>query len=386
MKKRVYLDAAAAHPVRPATRRAFLKALAAYGNPSAPHEEGRQAARILEDARDRIARLTGAKSDAVIFTSGATESNALAIVGHIRARLASGVPAGELEVIYSKTQHASVIGAVEEVVRLGVKATPMPLTENGIAMDALRHLITSKTALITCDVVCSETGTRHDTRAIRRMIDEVKGDRPVFHVDATQAPLTENMDRTRLGADLIAFDAQKIGGVRGIGALIAPRAVALLPLTPGGGQERALRSGTPSPSLAAAFALSLEHANAERESFVKRAAPLKREVCEAIRAAFPEVYVNGGEVSAPNILNISFPGRDTDYLVALLDEVGYAVSTRSSCETDADGSRVVLAYTNDAVRAASTMRISFHANTRTRDIRSFIPALITAVTFIDGSR
>lgn len=384
MKKRIYLDTAAAHPVRRSVHKVFLQALKAYGNPSAPHEEGREALALLEDARASIARVCGAKSDAVIFTASATESNALAIVGHIKARIEAGEKAEELEVLFSRTQHASVIGAVEEVQKLGVKTREIPLLGFSIDMPKLSSMIGPQTALITLDVVCSETGTRFDTRGVRKLIDaRAYTERPVFHVDATQAPLCEHMDRTRLGADLITFDAQKIGGVRGVGVLIAPRNIPLTALARGGGQERGLRSGTPSPALALACAKAFLEASREREMFVRKAERLTKFLRKEIETSFERVVVNAGETQAPNILNVSFLGRDTDYLVALLDEAGFAVSTKSACETDARGSRAVEAFTKDGARASSTLRISLHHTTKKKEIEAFLTTLKKSVAFID---
>lgn len=384
MKTRVYFDAAAAHPVTKAAQKAFLRALKAHGNPGAPHKEGQAASRILEEARTAIARETGAKPDAVIFTSGATESNALAMVGHIKARLMEGKEPRSLRVLYSTAQHASVQGAVEELRRMGVATEEVPLQGFDIDLEKLRKMLPGA-ALITLDAVCGETGARFQVQNVRRLINALApSERPVLHVDATQAPLTENIERTRLGADLITFDAQKIGGVRGIGALIAPRGIPLLPLTEGGGQERGLRSGTPSPALARAFAVALSEARLKRRVFVKRAAKirelLKKEI-ETIR----DTTVNEGRDTAPNILNVSFMERDTDYLVALLDEAGFAVATKSACETDIEGSRAVLRFTGDARRAFSTLRISMHQNARRKDARRFTRALCEAVSFLDAS-
>lgn len=385
MKKRVYLDAAAAYPVRASVARTFVKALKTYGNPSAPHTEGQEASQVLEEARTYIAKQCGAKSDAVIFTSGASESNVLAIVGHIKACIAQGRAPEDMEVLYLKTQHASVIGAVEEVRALGVSVRDIPLHGFAIAEDALRDMVSPKTVLITLDVVCGETGTRFNTRAVRKMIDALPvAERPVLHVDATQAVLTESLDRTRLGADLITFDAQKIGGVRGIGALIAPRSVLLLPLSMGGGQERGLRSGTPSPALAQAFQKSLELVGKEQKDFCKRSAEYTDYLAREIESTISHTVINRGKDHAPHILNVSFVGRDTDYLTALLDERGFAVSTKSACETDAQGSRVVAEYTHDEKRSSTTLRISLHAGIRQTDVQRFLRALQLAVAFLDS--
>lgn len=386
MKKRAYFDAAAAHPVRSSARAAFLKALTASGNPSAPHDEGREALGILERARTAIARETGAKSDAVVFTSGATESNALAILGHLRALRAAGKAYADMDLLYSPMQHASVLGAVEDARALGVRALPIPFKDGALDLAAVKSLLSERTVLVTLDVVCGETGTRHDTRAVRALIDELPVHaRPVFHADATQAPLVENMERTRLGADLISFDAQKVGGVRGIGVLIAPQSVALAPLYGGGGQERGLRSGTPSPALAAAFARALADASRERARFCTRALRMRTRIEETLMGELDGVVVNAGAARVPHILNVSFLGRDTDYLAALLNEAGFAVSTRSACETDAEGSRVVLALTGDGARAASALRISFASSLREWDARALARAVVEAVRFLDAA-
>lgn len=385
MGKRVYLDAAAAYPVRREALRAFLHASKKYGNPSAPHTEGQEAQVLLETARTSIARATGAKADAVIFTSGATESNVLAIEGAIRARLAEGAEPQDLQVLFSEAQHASVIGVLESVRARGVQTKAITCHEGRIEPDAIAKLLTPQTILVTMDAVCGETGTIFDTRAVRRALDAYRvahGRSILLHVDATQMPLIASLDRTRLGADLITFDAQKIGGVRGIGVLIAPSNVKLLSVMPGGGQERGLRSGTPSPALAAAFATALEEAGKDREQFVARAAQQTASLVLPL-TKIPGVLINGGAERAAHIINFSFPGRDVDYLVTLLDEAGFAVATRSACETDAAGSRAVLVYTGDVARAAATLRISLHADITDQNIRAFAEALTRAVRFLD---
>jgi len=383
MKKRIYLDAAAAHPVRKDARRAFLQTLHAYGNPSAPHEEGREAARMLEKARESIAKEVGAKADAVIFTSGATESNALAIIGLVNAKRASGTPSEHITILYLPSAHASTLSAIETVRSEGVVAREIPLSGFSIDMKKLEEMLREGAHLVTLDGICSETGTRFDVRAVRTIIDSFPlSARPVIHVDATQMPLTEKIDRTRIGADLITFDAQKIGGVRGIGALIAPRAVALSPVVAGGGQERGLRGGTPSPALASSFATALRASQKEREAFSARALVFKKMIQTAV-SEISGTYINEGKEQAPNILNISFVGRDTDYLCALLNEEGCAISTKSACETDTLGSRVVRSFTHDEARAASTLRISLHAKNNVSEIRKFIRALKKSIAFID---
>lgn len=377
---RTYLDAAAAAPVSRAARAAFLRALSYFGNPSSPHEEGRAARALLEDARIRIARLASVKAEAVIFTSGATEANTLAIVGGVRTL------GTRPHVLYLPGVHASVRGALS-LISDEVDVEQLPLVHGLIDLDALPACLRPETVLVIIDVVESETGVRHDIRAVRRVLDAARknGPRILIHADASQAPLVESIALTRLGADTIALDAQKIGGVRGAGVLIAPRHVPLTALMEGGGQERGLRPGTEPVALIAAFATALEEAETNHVSFGARATRLRRELLAPLTHDLPRMLINEAKTQAPHIVNVSFPGLDTDYLVALLDEAGYAVSTRSACETNETGSRSVLALTGDEARAASTLRISFGPLTTSREVRTCAHALIRAVRFMEAS-
>ena len=386
--KRAYLDWAAAAPVARPARRAYARALAAYGNPSSPHQEGRDARRALERARVAIARLLEMKADDIVFTSGATESNALAIAGVLRA--AGPAP----HALYLPSAHASVTETMRAQARAGAAVEPLSIKDGRVDIEALAARLRPETVLVSMDLICGETGTRWNVRDVRRALDEARSApgaaRIYLHVDASQASFVESLERTRLGADLITLDAQKAGGVRGIGVLAAPRAIALAPLMQGGGQERAVRPGTPSPAHAAAFAAALAAAHAGRAAFRARAAASRARLIARLAGEeggsfVPGALVNEGADAAPHILNIALPGRDTDYLVALLDEAGFAVSTRSACETDSeDGSRAVFALTGDRERAAATLRISWGPGTAPRALDRFADALHRAAAFMDA--
>ncbi len=381
-KKRVYLDAAAG-----------VEGLArgrstAEGNPSSPHEEGRRAKQILEDARMAIARLVEVQSDDVIFTSGATESNAISILGHIRAlRLAAGRPdavgRNNIHVLYLPSAHASIVENMKMLASEGVVVEPLPIKDARVDTEALVLMLRKDTALVSMDAVCGETGVVWNTREVAGVLKRA-GSSIVLHVDASQAPLTEKMTRAHFGADLLTFDGSKVGALRGIGALIAHRTIPLAPLYKGGGQERGLRAGSEAPELAREFASALLAAATSRESFRASAERDRATLVARIDTTIPGVYVQEGRAQAPNILSLSLPGRDTDFLVALLDEAGFAVSTRSACETDSEeGSRAVLALTNDQERARSTLRISWGPSIKTRELTRFARALAQAVAFID---
>jgi cysteine desulfurase len=369
-KKRIYLDTAAGM----------------MGNPSSPHEEGRHAKAILEEARTKIARLIEVQSDDVLFTSGATESNALAILGYIRARraLAGSATAGRnnMHVLYLPSSHASIVENMKLLEEEGVHIEPLPIKDCRVDTDALAKLLRDETVLVSMDAVCGETGVVWNTREVAQVAHTAGA---LLHVDASQAPHTEKITRDHFGADLLTFDASKVASIRGIGALIAHRTIPLMPLYKGGGQERGLRSGSEAPELAKAFAEGLESVVRSREVF-RLAAEKNREALSAIITARVEgVSIQEGRSQAPHILNLSLPGRDTDYLVAVLDEVGFAVSTRSACETDSEmGSRAVYMLTGDREKAISTLRISWNTQVTVRELMRFADALVEAVVFIDS--
>jgi cysteine desulfurase len=364
-KRRIYLDYAAG----------------VSANPSSPHREGREAKKTLETARTDIARLVEVQSDDIIFTSGATESNALAILGLLKA--------GD-HALYLPSSHASIAENMKLAATRGVTIEELPIKDYRVDIEALTKMIRPETKLVAMDAVCGETGVVWNTREVAHAIQGAAS-RPVLHVDASQAPMSEKITRAHFGADMLTFDASKVGAIRGIGALIAHRTIPLVPLYVGGGQERGLRPGSEALELAKEFAASLRAAALGREDFRAHAERARKSLVERIIKAVPNVYINegsSGERQAPHILNLSLPGRDTDYLVALLDEAGIAVSTRSACETDSEeGSRAVYALTGDRERARATLRVSWGPRTSARDLERFVDELARSVTFIDkGAR
>jgi cysteine desulfurase len=373
--RRVYLDWASAAPVHRKARRAFWRAALSWGNPSSPHAEGRQAREVLERARTDIARLIEVKPDDIIFTSGATEANNLAI---------RGLAGPGTHVLYLPSAHASVIESVRALE--GVVIEPLPIRDGRVDIEALKKLVRPTTVLVSMDAVCGETGTIWNTREVKEALRK-KGTNTLLHVDASQAPLSQKISRAHFDADLLTFDAQKAGGMRGAGVLVAPRTIPLKPVIVGGGQERGLRSGTPAPASAAALAAALAAASRGREAFAERSRALRVRLVAELEKGIPNLYINEGAATASNILNLSLPGRDTDYIVTLLDTAGFAVSTRSACESDsAEGSRAVFALTHDRERALSTLRISWGPGVGERDLGRFAEALAREVLFVDNEK
>lgn len=369
-KKRIYLDGAAG----------------VSANPSSPHEEGRQAKQMLETARTTTARLLEVQSDDVMFTSGATEANALAILGTVRSVLKAK---GKAHALYLPSAHASVVENMKLLAESGAETEELPIRDSRVDTGALSKLLRPETVLVSMDAVCGETGivwnTREVAEALRKARSGEASSRIYLHVDASQAPLTEKLTRAHFDADLLTLDAAKVGQVRGIGALIAHRTIPIEPLYAGGGQERGLRPGSEAPELACKFAESLGAAARGRELFRASAELMRKELLSSIQKNIPNAQVNEARVQVPNILNLSLPRRDTDYLVALLDEAGFAVSTRSACETDSEeGSRAVFALTGDMERARSTLRISWGPGVSRGELMAFAGALRSAVAFVDN--
>jgi len=379
--KRVYLDWASAAPTLPQVQRVFDMITKLVGNPGSVHREGVQAKRVLEDARTRIARLAGTKSESIVFTSGATEGNNLSILGFLRARAADS-SLNTLHVLYLESAHSSTRGPLKQLEKEGLHIEPIALQGARIDEQKFRKQIRPETVLIVLEAVCGETGTMFDTRAVRRVVNAASPNTHIaLHVDASQLPLVGSFEHTHLGADMIVLDAQKVGGVRGCGALILPKQMDLVPLAYGGGQQKGIRPGTECPALAFAFAVALETAHAGRNAFIEKAAAYRASLLTTVSEI--QHTVENGEQQAPHILNLSLLKRDTDYLVMLLDADGIAVSTKSACESDAEGSHAVHIFTNDAERAASTLRISWGPHTLPRELQRAAQSLIRNVRFID---
>jgi cysteine desulfurase len=372
-KKRIYLDTASG----------------VVGNPSSPHEEGRLARRVLEDARITIARLLEVQADDIIFTSGATESNALAILGHVRAKREEArddAPGrNNMHVLYLPSAHASLVENVLELVREGVSVEALPIKNYRVDTEALKGMIRPETILVAMEAVCGETGVVWNTREVAEVLRQARagfdGARITLHTDASQAPHTEKITRDHFGADLMTLDASKVSVERGSGVLVVHRTIPLSPLYAGGRQERGLRPGTESPALAQSFATALRATTLGREAFRSSALSIRAHLSSLIKEAVPSVSIHEGSSQAPHILSLSLPGVDTDYMTALLDEAGFAVATRSACETDSEtGSRAVYVLTGDEALARSTLRISWGKSFSTADCSRFRKAFLKAYT------
>lgn len=333
----IHLDYASTTPVRTEVLQAMLPYFSdEWANPSAIYGSGVRAKNALEDARTAIARTLHIRSHDVIFTSGGTESNNLALFGLVESLHEAGRAYKEMEIVSTKMEHPSVLESLEVLKRRGVRIVYLHVREDGlIDMNDLQRALSKHTLLITCAYVNSEVGVVQDVKKISRMVrawNESEKTHVLIHLDASQAPLWLPCELDMLGVDLITLDSGKCYGPKGVGVLAMRHGVALMPQMHGGGQEQHLRSGTENTPGIVGCARSIVLAAASRESRSERIAALRDLMLQELTHAIPGVVVNGSiERRVANNVNISIPGIDTEFAVIALDRAGINASTRSAC-------------------------------------------------------
>lgn len=374
-KTRIYLDYAAATPVRKEVMQKMQPFWSThYGNPGAIHSEGVIAKSAVEEARELVARMLRVRTTDVLFTSGGTESNNLAIRGAVRAMCLANVPAADIEVISTAVEHPSVLECLKRLAEDGVRIVYAPIDDEGrVIADEFKKLLSHRTRLVTIAYANSETGVIQDIgrlSRIVRMFEKENGLTIPFHTDAAQAPRWLSCALDALGVDMLSLDAGKCEGPKGIGILVKRSRVQLAPMTGGGSQESKLRPGTEPVSLivGAATAISLAQKECEKQSLITT--KLRDRWIKELKK-LPGVILNGSLTHRlPNNINISVPGLDTEFAVVSLDVAGVAASTKSACAGSGSGrSHVVYAMTSDDARAAATIRFTMSPYTSWRDLK-----------------
>jgi cysteine desulfurase len=347
----IYLDNNATTPVLPAVWDAMRPFLAdVYGNPASSHHFGRKARRALEDARERTAALLGARPDEVIFTSGATEANNLALFG-----LAGDPPA---HLLASPVEHPSVAEPLRQLAEAGFRVDYLPVDSTGaVDPDDLPGRLRPDTRLVCVMLVNHETGTIEPVRDLARRLEG----RAAFHCDATQAVGKVPVRLDDLGVTSLSFSAHKFHGPKGIGALVVRRGAPLRPRTWGGHQQQGRRPGTEPVALAVGLAVALERAVEEMDRRCALIRELRTHFLSHIRAAAAPVALNGPEEGGvPHTLNLAFPGLRADALLMNFDLAGVACSTGATCSSGSVlPSPVLRAMGVPDDRLTSAMRFSF---------------------------
>ncbi|MCA9361620.1 cysteine desulfurase [Candidatus Kaiserbacteria bacterium] len=379
--KRVYLDYAAATPVR----KEIKKAIQAYfdvdfANPSAIHKEGVRARRAVEKARLAVARSVGARPEDVIFTASGTESNNLALFGVCESVNQSGVAYDDMEIITTAIEHPSVSAVIEILKAKGVTVKYLPLDETGqVIVSEIKSLLTPKTILVTVAYVNSEIGVVQPISAISRVIKAFEKDysnKIVFHVDGAQAPLWLSCHINSLKSDLLSLDAGKCYGPKGVGILIKRHGVDVSPYIYGGGQENNIRSGTENTPLIVGASLALVEAQQNYQARADRVSLLRDGLIEKL-LKIEGVVLNGSpEKRVANNVNVSVAGVPSEFAVVSLDEAGFAIATKSACSgATGGGSAVIRHIYNDDLRAETTLRITLGEETTKRELDNFFDAL-----------
>ncbi|WP_460775145.1 cysteine desulfurase family protein [Microbacterium sp. GXF7504] len=352
----LYLDNAATTPVRPQVLEAMLPYLThAFGNPSSHHEVGEQAARALANARSRVARVLGMRPGDVVFTSGGTEANNLALKG---IAVAAMLGRGARHVITTPIEHESILESVAYLERVhGFTATMLPVDEAGRVDPAgLEAAIRDDTALVSVGFANNEIGTVQDAAALAAV---ATARRVPLHLDAVQAAGWLPLSGT--GADAISIAGHKLGAPKGTGVLAVRGRIPLEPLLHGGGQERGKRSGTENVAGAVAIAAALELAEAERPASAARVQAARDAFVAAVLAAVPAARLTGDPVRRlPGTASFTFAGTSGEAVLLELERRGVTSSSGSACAAGSDEPSHVLRALGipDAV-AQTSVRFTF---------------------------
>ena len=360
MNQRSYLDYNATAPLRDEVREAVIAALSLAGNPSSVHAEGRAARRAIEAARTKVAALAGARAEDVIFTSGGTEANALALA--VR-------PGEAWHCFVSAVEHPSVLFS-------GGASTEIAVTADGVVdLESLAsELAALKTArpFVSVMVANNETGALQPVAEASKIVHDAGG---VLHTDAVQAAGRVKLDMAALGADLLSLSAHKIGGPTGVGALVLKPGASVAPLLRGGTQEQRRRAGTENVAGIVGFGVAAELALADLPN-ADATARLRDELEQGALALVPDAVVLSGKAKRlPNTTCFAVPGVKAETIVIGLDLAGVAVSAGSACSSGkVEASHVLSAMGIPDELARGAIRVSLGFGTTRDDIKSFLKA------------
>jgi cysteine desulfurase len=378
LMSRIYLDHAATTPMVPEAVEAMTRELTRVGNASSLHASGRAARRIVEESREAIAAQVGAHPTELIFTSGGTESDNLAIKGAFW----SSRELGRSRVITSTIEHHAVLDSVAWLGRSAAAAVHyIPVDTAGqLDLPALSKAVDAHTAVVSVTWANNEVGTMQPVREIAAVTAEQGA---ISHSDAVQAVGHVNVDFAASGLDLLSFTAHKLGGPYGIGAMLARRELRLAPILHGGGQEREVRSGTLDVAAIAGFAAAVQVAMRNRVREEQRLRKLRTDLVKSVLAAIPWAVPYGPLAEAdrlPGIANIGFPGCSADAILMLLDAAEIDCSTGAACSAGvSQPSHVLIAMGCSEAEARSALRFSLGHTSTLADVRALADALPEAV-------
>jgi cysteine desulfurase len=376
----IYLDHAATTPLRPEVWQAMEPFVTrVHGNPSSVHTAGQEARRALDGARDRVATALGAAAEEVVFTSGGTEADNLALVGLFLAQREQ-----RPHLVTVATEHHAVLDTCRFLESLGATVTVLPVDGDGrVDPEEVRRALTPRTGAVSVMHANNEVGTVAPLAEISRITHEAG---VPLHSDAVQSVGAFPVGLDALEVDLLSLSAHKFYGPKGVGALIVRRGTRLCPLLQGGGQERGRRPGTENVAGIVGLARALELALSDQDVEARRQAALRDRLIAGIREALPDVRLNGHSTCRlPNNANLAFPGLDAVALLLNLDLEGICASAGSACTAGSvEPSHVLRALGRTPAEAGGSIRFSVGRGTTTEEIDLVADRLTAIVRRMQG--
>lgn len=365
---RVYLDHAASAPLNPRAAEVMLRHASRIGNPAALHGSGRAARALLEDAREQLAEAVGAHPTEVVFTSGGSEADSIALHAGVQR------PAHR-SVLIGATEHPAVATARLRMPGVDV----LRCDRDGLCdLEDLERRLSASTAMVSLMSVNNETGT---VQPLSRVAELAHSHSAWLHTDAVQALGHTPLGFADSGADLMSLSGHKVGAPVGIGALLVRRDLELAPWGLGGGQERDIRSGTQPVVLAAAFAAAAQDAVEHLDREHARLKELRQHLVERVRSTITGCFVNGSEEVSPAITNVTFDQTRADDVLLLLDQAGIDCSTGAACRAGVhQPSDVLLAMGRTLEQASASIRFSMGRQTTLAEIDRLCDALPDVVS------
>ncbi|NLX90755.1 MAG: cysteine desulfurase [Firmicutes bacterium] len=369
MNEEIYLDNSATTPIDPRVMEEMARvALQIYGNPSSLHRKGREGERVLTTSRKVLADFLGVRDSEIIFTSGGTESNNLAILGIARRYLRRGK-----HLITTAIEHPSVLQPFQLLEKEGFEVTYLTPDSRGvIAPQDLLKALKPETIFVSIMHVNNEVGS---IQPIQEISGILKREKPeiIFHVDAVQSFGKVTLPPGLQGIDALSISAHKLHGPKGTGALYLKSGIMIEPLLLGGGHERGLRAGTENTPGIAGMALAARYSFVEINKKAAQLRQMKKQFISDLQTRHPWIRINGPGVdekeSAPHIVNISFPGLKGEIIVHALEEQGIYASTGSACHSNSKGeSHVLQAMKLGRAEMEGAVRFSFSARTTQEEI------------------
>ena len=372
MSKKIYLDYQATTPVDPKILEKMLPFFSVnFANPhSNNHQDGRSANEVIEEARENVANLINAQSSEIIFTSGATESNNLALKS-----IAKNYFENKCQIISCKTEHKCVVESCHELEKEGFKVTYLDVDEEGlIKIDELENILKKEKSLVSIMMANNETGVIQDVKKIGELCKKYNS---IFHSDIAQSIGTQKIDVNEMSIDACSISAHKIYGPKGIGALYVSNNIknTLRPLMSGGGQEMGLRSGTQSPALCVGLGEACKDLIENRKKYVQHFKEIKSALLSGLINSKIDFEINGSvEKRIPNNLNISIKGKVAEQLFNFMPHI--ALSSGSACTSGTiERSHVLSSMKLDDARIDGSFRISAGRNTTKEEIKELIICL-----------